>query len=185
MKKLLALLLAMMMVVAFAACDLGGNTDNPGGNTDNPGTSQGGEENPADKSVKADGAAMDADADHASKYSDIIALSGLEIGAPVGYACTGKGEAGAMEYVELKPTSGSYSVDDVLPYAAALWNLCIDNADGNTITNSKGKTYATLDKANQGEGIYVWFYTKGDNSFRLQIKPISGGIEVSVEPWTM
>ncbi len=43
MKKLFALLLALMMVFALAAC--GENTDNPGGNTDNPGTSQGGENN--------------------------------------------------------------------------------------------------------------------------------------------
>ncbi len=54
MKKILALLLALMMVLSLAACDLGGNNDNPGGNTDNPGVSQtdnqggestGGEEN--------------------------------------------------------------------------------------------------------------------------------------------
>ncbi len=44
MKKLFALLLALMMVFALAACSE--NTDNPGGNTDNPGTSQGGEKNP-------------------------------------------------------------------------------------------------------------------------------------------
>ncbi len=42
MKKLFALLIALMMVFALVACD---NGDNPG-NTDNPGTSQGGEENP-------------------------------------------------------------------------------------------------------------------------------------------
>ncbi len=42
MKKLLALLLALIMVFSLVACD---NGDNPG-NTDNPGTSQGGQENP-------------------------------------------------------------------------------------------------------------------------------------------
>ena len=42
MKKLLALLLALMMVFALAACDLG-NTEDP--NKDNPGTSQSGENN--------------------------------------------------------------------------------------------------------------------------------------------
>ncbi len=45
MKRLFAILIALMMVLSLAACDLGGNGDNPG-NTDNPGTSQGGEENP-------------------------------------------------------------------------------------------------------------------------------------------
>ncbi len=42
MKKLFALLLALMMIFILAACD---NGDNPG-NTDNPGTSQGGENTP-------------------------------------------------------------------------------------------------------------------------------------------
>ncbi len=42
MKKIFALLLALMMVFALVAC--GDNGDNPG-NTDNPGTSQGGENN--------------------------------------------------------------------------------------------------------------------------------------------
>ena len=43
MKKILALLLAAMMVFALAAC--GENTDNPSGNENSPGTSQGGENN--------------------------------------------------------------------------------------------------------------------------------------------
>lgn len=43
MKKLFALLLALMMVFALAAC--GENTDNPSGNENNPGTSQNGENN--------------------------------------------------------------------------------------------------------------------------------------------
>ncbi len=43
MKKLLAILLAAMMVFALAAC--GENTDNPSGNENNPGTSQNGGEN--------------------------------------------------------------------------------------------------------------------------------------------
>ena len=42
MKKLFALLIALMMVFSLAACDLG-NTENP--NSDNPGTSQSGENN--------------------------------------------------------------------------------------------------------------------------------------------
>mgnify|MGYP003408018759 FL=1 len=42
MKKLLAILLAAMMLLSLAACDLG-NNENPNG--DNPGTSQGGESN--------------------------------------------------------------------------------------------------------------------------------------------
>ena len=42
MKKLFAFLLALMMVLSLAACDLG-NNENPNG--DNPGTSQGGESN--------------------------------------------------------------------------------------------------------------------------------------------
>ena len=43
MKKLLAILLAAMMVFALAAC--GENTDNPSGNENTPGTSQNGGEN--------------------------------------------------------------------------------------------------------------------------------------------
>ena len=43
MKKLFALLFALMMVFALAAC--GEKTDNPSGNENNPGTSQGGENN--------------------------------------------------------------------------------------------------------------------------------------------
>ena len=42
MKKILAILLAAMMVFALAACDTG---DDPNPNKDNPGTSQGGENN--------------------------------------------------------------------------------------------------------------------------------------------
>ena len=43
MKKLLALLLAGLMMLSFAAC--GNNEDNPSGNEDNPGVSQSGENN--------------------------------------------------------------------------------------------------------------------------------------------
>ena len=43
MKKLLALLLALMMIFALAAC--GENTDNPSGNENNPGISQTDESN--------------------------------------------------------------------------------------------------------------------------------------------
>lgn len=42
MKKLLAILLAAMMVFALVAC---GTNDNPSGNEDNPGVSQSGENN--------------------------------------------------------------------------------------------------------------------------------------------
>jgi len=42
MKKLLALLLAGLMMLSFAAC---GTNDNPSGNEDNPGVSQSGENN--------------------------------------------------------------------------------------------------------------------------------------------
>ena len=43
MKKILAILLAAMMIFSLAAC--GENTDNPSGNENNPGTSQNGGEN--------------------------------------------------------------------------------------------------------------------------------------------
>ena len=43
MKKLLALLLAAMMIFSLAAC--GNNDDNPSGNENNPGVSQSGENN--------------------------------------------------------------------------------------------------------------------------------------------
>ena len=53
MKKLLALLLAGLMMLSFAAC--GNNEDNPSGNEDNPGVSQtddqGGEENKGNNKV--------------------------------------------------------------------------------------------------------------------------------------
>ena len=62
MKKLLALLLAAMMVFALAAC--GENTDNPSGNENNSGTSQnGGENNNGGEENKGTGLWDVADAD--------------------------------------------------------------------------------------------------------------------------
>ena len=60
MKKLFALLIALMMVFSLVACDLG-NTENP--NSDNPGTSQSGENND-DKGGNTPAASTDYFYDH-------------------------------------------------------------------------------------------------------------------------
>jgi len=49
MKKLLALLLAALMMLSFAAC---GTNDNPSGNEDNPGVSQSNENNAGGEETK-------------------------------------------------------------------------------------------------------------------------------------
>ena len=193
MKRILAFLLAMMMVFALAAC--GGNEENPSGSGDNtPGSSQQGQTG-SGTTKKADGAQMDAATDHADSYTDVQTLSGLNtIGKPAGYKYKGSGKAGETRNISFKPESENFSVENFDSYAAALWNLCIDTVkDGELIRyrlSGEHTVYENLSdtrKVYEDSGLvaYVWWYELNGEYLRLQLKQSAddGVIELTIEPY--
>ena len=193
MKKILALLLAMMMVFTLAAC--GSNEETPSGSgTTDPGTSQQGQTG-SGTTKKADGAQMDAATDHADSYTDVQTLSGLNtIGKPAGYKYKGSGEAGETRHIRFAPETDSFTVDSLDSYAAALWNLCIDTVkDGELIRyrlSGEHTVYENLSdtrKVYEDSGLvaYVWWYELNGEYLRLQLKQSAddGVIELTIEPY--
>ena len=192
MKKILALLLAMMMVFALAACG-GNDTPDPSG-SGTGGTSQQGQTG-SGTTKKADGAQMDAATDHADSYTDVQTLSGLNtIGKPAGYKYKGSGQAGETRNISFKPESENFSVENFDSYAAALWNLCIDTVkDGELIRyrlSGEHTVYENLSdtrKVYEDSGLvaYVWWYELNGEYLRLQLKQSAddGVIELTIEPY--
>jgi len=113
MKKLLALLLAGLMMLSFAAC---GTNDNPSGNEDNPGISQSGENNDNQGGETIDWPSEHSDiawtgsgkilavqeivgTNQVDIYIDVATLD--EVAAYIeGWTYTGEGEAPALAYDE-------------------------------------------------------------------------------------
>ena len=168
MKKILAMALALMMVLALAAC--GGNEENPSGSgTTDPGTSQqAGNDSKSVATSKADGGQMDADSDNAASYAEVIELSKLDgIGKPVGYSVESPLDADGdtkMRGLTFRPDSGSTADADLDGYAKAIWNLCIEASDDGMLyiyerENLVGfTTIATIDEAKAEWGTYTWYY---------------------------
>lgn len=161
MKKIIAILLAAMMMFALVACDTGDNPDNP--NKDNPGVSQSGENN-SGTTQKADGAQMTSDAKLNAEDSPAVGEAYLTgIGKPVGYTVKGTEASGLLTGVKFTPDSGSIADGDLKAYAAAMWNLCIDQVDGGIlgdreVGDSDGEVFSTLEDAKKSDTKYAWFY---------------------------
>ena len=131
MKKLFALLLAVMLIFSLAAC--GNNDDNPSGSENNPGTSQSGENN--------DGGI---DRSTASAFFASYGLSEADI-KPAG---VGEGEIKINEYIDSQ-AEVTYKAE--LSFEKAIeWRDMLMNAtkaaseDGKIYANvSSGKEYTT------------------------------------------
>ena len=186
MKKLLALLLAAMMIFSLAAC--GNNDDNPSGNENNPGVSQSGEntDKQGGASKKADGGEMIEDADNAD-YDEIERLSGIaSIGNPSGYEVYESTTLTTDEShrIYFESASGDVAVEDIEKYAAALWNLCVDLADDgalykySTSSNEITAEYKDFSDAMKREDDYSWCYGHGGKIIQMSVfKGYGGGDE--------
>ncbi len=175
MKRLLALLLALMMVFALVACN--DNGDNPG-NTDNPGTSQGGQENPGTQGGEENNGGNETDDPNAAPTMEQLALKACLPGLTALEGCTFEEYWGSGVKFD---RNDSLTADDIKTLVEAVWAICADvSADGvYSVTNSGGtntikESYASLtDKygadinyvAREDDDGYVsfmqfeWYYT--------------------------
>lgn len=85
------------------------------------------------------------------------------IGKPVGYTVKGTKASGLITGVKFTPDSGSIADGDLNAYAAAMWNLCIDQVDGGVlgdheVGDSDGEVFSTLDDAKKSDEKYTWHY---------------------------
>ena len=154
MKKLLALLLAAMMVFSLAACDLG-STEDP--NKDNPGASQtedqGGEEKQATESIPS----SSGKSEDAGSNEEEIPTTGTPIGWPdneytklvptpdSGGKVLTSGEIGTLFAIELK-----WSMDQGLAYVQQLQ----DAGFGDDCVE-KYQKLGTLDRTVNGVNVQV------------------------------
>ena len=156
MKKLLALLLALIMGFSLAACDLGGVED-PDTNEDNPGTSQtenqSGEESKNTENTTGSGNENDA----TGGEEEDIPTTGTPIGWPdneytklvptpnSGGKVLSRGEVGTLFTIELK-----WSMDQGLAYVQLLQEAgfgddCVE----------KYEKYGTLDRTVNGVNVQM------------------------------
>ena len=191
MKKILAILLAAMMVFALAACG-DNNTTDP--DKDSPGTSQSGENNNGGenngKTQKADGAQMASDAKLNTEDTPAVGESYLTgIGKPVGYTVKGTEASGLMTGVKFTPDSGSIAAGDLTVYAAAIWNLCIDQVDGGIlgdrdVGDSDGEIFSTLEDAKKSDEKYTWHYNISGKRIQATIYIEDGMIILGFSDWS-
>ncbi len=186
MKKILAILLAAMMVFALAAC---GNNETPSGSEgNNSGTSQNGENNGTTQ--KADGAQMTSDAKLNSEDTPAVGESYLTgIGKPVGYTVKGTEATGLMTGVKFIPDSGSIAAGDLTAYAAAMWNLCIDQVDGGILGNREvgdedGEVFSALADAKKSDDKYTWHYNISGKRVQATIYIEDGMIILGFSDWS-
>lgn len=182
MKKLFALLIALMMVFSLAACDLG-NTENP--NSDNPGTSQSDEnnkENNNDKSTNGDNQGGEESKDN--QNTDRFAYFGLtEAGVlPDGvtnFEVTDNDDA--YQYVIEFALPDGFSAED---YLSDLFDLTASVADdgnhkeveGGTLLapNLSSVTFDELMAADTPE-MQVWYYKISGVIYRINVDAGSFG----------
>ena len=183
MKKILTLTLALIIALSLAAC--GGKDPAPSGSsgggdtppastqqepaTPDPGASQDG--NKSGTSQKADGGQMESD-EKLNEDMPAIPLSELtSIGKPVGYTVKGTKAIGDLTGIKFAPDSGSIADGDVEQYAAAIWNLCIDQVDNGALGDREvgeedGEVYASMSDAKKSDEKFSWYYNI--NGKRLQ-----------------
>ena len=165
MKKLLAILLAAMMVFALAAC--GNNDDNPSGSENNPGTSQSGENN--------DGG----EENNANDWTANFSITGLT--TPDGFTVSSTRSDGGIGNVKFGNVEfgkdGGFTDADFEAFAQMVWNCCENvssdgiykttrDSSGNAV---KGEALADLVSAKSGDR-YTWCYTEGDMIMSVNIE---------------
>ena len=170
MKKLFALLLAMMLVFSLAACDLG-NNENP--NSDNPGTSQSDEnnkENNNDESTNGDNQGGEENNDN--QNTDRFASFGLtEAGVlPEGVSeYEVNDDNGTMYEIEFALPDGFVSED----YLTALFELTASVSDDGNCKEVEGGTMldpkleATTFEEMMADTMGVWYYKRDGVTYRI------------------
>ena len=153
MKKLLAILLAAMMLLSLAAC--GENTDNPSGNENNPGTSQsdnqggtedqGGEENWMD----------------AYKMSNLVIPEGATVSNPIAYDATNRNIERDTAFTEA----------EVAAFAQSVLENC--NAPYTTKYDADKDEYIRVELTNaedaKGLDEYGWKYEEDGKIYSIRI----------------
>ncbi len=190
MKKILALMLAVLLVLSLAAC--GEKENKPSGsNTDKPGTSQ--TDNQGGESTGGD----ETDEPNATPTMEQLALKACLPGLTALEGCTFEEYWGSGVKFD---RNDSLTADDMKTLVEAVWTICADvSADGVYTVNNSGSTntikesYASLaDK--YGEDIkyvareeddgfiafmdFEWYYTYEGQVRVVQIGGTNKGINV-------
>ena len=153
MKKLLAILLAAMMLLSLAAC--GNNDDNPSGSENNPGTSQsdnqggtedqGGEENWMD----------------AYKMSNLVIPEGATVSDPIAYDATNRNIERDTAFTEA----------EVAAFAQSVLENC--NAPYTTKYDADKDEYIRVELTNaedaKGLDEYGWKYKEDGKIYSIRI----------------
>lgn len=188
MKKLLAMLLAAMMLLSLAAC--GGKDDpKPSGNSgtgDTPPASTQQEPATSDEgkggaTQKADGGQMAEETNE--KYSEFLEMSGLaSIGAPVGYTFDINSRVGQGRMLTFKADSGTIGEDDLAIYVKAVWNLCIDVADEGQMVSADGEVYQDISELGTIKKIQTIRYSLDGEKICIEFQAEEGEIRVQAYP---
>ena len=198
MKKLLALLLAGLMMLSFAAC--GTNEDNPSGNENNPGVSQtdnkggestngGGEEN--------NGGGEENNGDETKPAEDTFETRMAEVGLP-GLAmpdgCTYEKDSLAV-YKGAKLTKESgWTSDDLKAFVRSVWTHCGELTDAGIFDGTFGSgkftvkntyesiidKYAEFDTAELTGCDISWHYTYEGSVYQLKITRANNSNDVKI-----
>ena len=153
MKKLFALLLAVMMVFSFAAC--GNNDDNPSGSENNPGTSQsdnqGGTENQGGEENWMD----------AYKMSNLVIPEGATVSDPIAYDATNRNIERDTAFTEA----------EVAAFAQSVLENC--NAPYTTKYDADKDEYIRVELTNaedaKGLDEYGWKYEEDGKIYSIRI----------------
>lgn len=137
MKKILALLLAMMMVFALAACGGGNDTPDPSGNGDNtPSSSE--QQDHTSNADENDASSQPDKSDNVNSLEDLAEMEGLPgLTSPAGAVY----EQGVMGIVFSK--EGGFSKEEKMAYIRSVWDLCKELSPNGIYNNDKLETKYT------------------------------------------
>ena len=190
MKKLLAILLAAMMVFALAAC--GNNDDNPSANENTPGTSQsdnqGGTENQGSEENNGD-ETQPAEDTFENRMAE-VGLPGLAM--PEGCAYE-QAKSSVFKGAKLTKET-SWTSDDLKAFIRSAWTRCSELTNAGIFDGTFGggkftveKTYdSILDKypefdTTELDGCEItWNYTYDGNVYQLKISHASKSENVAI-----
>ena len=153
MKKVLAILLAAMMLLSLAAC--GNNDDNPSGSENNPGTSQsegqGGTENQGGEENWMD----------AYKMSNLVIPEGATVSDPIAYDATNRNIERDTAFTEA----------EVAAFAQSVLENC--NAPYTTKYDADKDEYIRVELTNaedaKGLDEYGWKYEEDGKTYSIRI----------------
>ena len=153
MKKLLAILLAAMMVFALAAC--GNNDDNPSGSENNPGTSQ------SDNQGGTDNQGGEENWMDAYKMSNLVIPEGATVSDPIAYDATNRNIERDTAFTEA----------EVAAFAQSVLENC--NAPYTTKYDADKDEYIRVELTNaedaKGLDEYGWKYEEDGKTYSIRI----------------